>query len=153
MQLTQFSNYAMRTLMYCALRRGGLCRVRDIAEAYGVSEHHLMKVVQVLGHIGVVETVRGRGGGIRLARPPHEIVVGDVVRATEGKMQLVECFDEAASTCPLTTVCRFRQALHRALDAFFLVLDGYTLADMVATPEPLEALLHLQRPASTIAPA
>jgi len=153
MQLTQFSNYAMRTLMYCALRRGGLCRVRDIAEAYGVSEHHLMKVVQVLGHVGVVETVRGRGGGIRLARPPHEIVVGDVVRATEGKMHLVECFDEATSSCPITAACRFRQALHRALDAFFLVLDGYTLADLVATPEPLEELLHLERPASTVAPA
>jgi Rrf2 family nitric oxide-sensitive transcriptional repressor len=153
MQLTQFSNYAMRTLMYCALRRGGLCRVREIAEAYGVSEHHLMKVVQVLGHIGVVETVRGRGGGIRLAREPHEIVVGEVVRATEGKLHLVECFDEATSTCPLTPACRFRQALHRALDAFFLVLDGYTLADMVATPGPLIDLLHLEVQESSIAPA
>jgi Rrf2 family nitric oxide-sensitive transcriptional repressor len=153
MQLTHFSNYAMRTLMYCALRRGGLCRVREIAEAYGVSEHHLMKVVQVLGHIGVVETVRGRGGGIRLAREPHEIVVGEVVRATEGKMQLVECFDDATSTCPLTHACRFRRALERALEAFMLVLDGYTLADMVATPEPLARLLHLESDAPPIATA
>lgn len=145
MQLTQFSNYAMRTLMYCALRRDGLCRVREIAEAYHISEHHLMKVVQVLGHIGMVETVRGRGGGIRLAREPHEIVVGDVVRATEGKMNLVECFDEATSTCPISEACRFRQALHRALEAFFLVLDGYTLADLVATPAPLIELLHLEK--------
>ena len=153
MQLTHFTNYAIRTLMYCALRRGGLCRVREIADAYGVSEHHLMKVVQVLGHIGVVETVRGRGGGVRLAREPHEIVVGDVVRATEGKLHLVECFDEASSTCPLTPACRFRQALHRALDAFFLVLDGYTLADLVATPGPLVELLQLDTPEPTVATA
>jgi Rrf2 family nitric oxide-sensitive transcriptional repressor len=143
MHLTHFSNYAMRTLMYCALKREGLCRVRDIAEAYGVSEHHLMKVVQVLGQIGVIETVRGRGGGIRLAREPHEIVVGEVIRATEGRLVLVECFDEATSTCPLTRVCRLREALGRALDAFFLVLDGYTLADLVGRREPLVEALRL----------
>ena len=143
MHLTHFSNYAMRTLMYCALKREGLCRVRDIAEAYGVSEHHLMKVVQVLGQIGVIETVRGRGGGIRLAREPHEIVVGEVIRATEGRLVLVECFDEATSTCPLTRVCRLREALVRALDAFFLVLDGYTLADLVGRREPLVEALRL----------
>jgi Rrf2 family nitric oxide-sensitive transcriptional repressor len=139
--------------MYCALRRGGLCRVREIAEAYGVSEHHLMKVVQVLGHIGVIETVRGRGGGIRLARDPHEIVVGEVIRATEGKLRLVECFDEARSTCPLTHVCRFREALARSLDAFFLVLDSYTLADLVARPGPLAERLKLSTPSSSVASA
>ncbi len=143
MQLTQFSNYAVRTLMYCALRPDGLCRVRDVAEAYHVSEHHLMKVVQMLGHIGVIETVRGRGGGIRLARGPHDIVIGDVVRATEGKLHLVECFDIETSTCPLTPVCRFQAALRRALEAFFLVLDGYTLADFVAQPEPMLTLLRV----------
>ncbi|MFP4125168.1 MAG: Rrf2 family transcriptional regulator [Alphaproteobacteria bacterium] len=153
MQLTHFTNYAMRTLMYCALRRGALCRVRDIANAYGVSEHHLMKVVQVLGHIGAIESVRGRGGGIRLAREPHEIVVGDVVRATEGKLHLVECFHEATSTCPLAPACRFRQALHRALEAFFLVLDGYTVADLVVTPGPLVELLRLEAPEPTVASA
>lgn len=143
MQLTQFSDYAMRTLMYCALRREGLCRVRDIAEAYVVSEHHLMKVVQVLGQVGAIETVRGRGGGIRLAREPHEIVIGDVFRATEGKLALVECFDPTSSTCPLTSACRFKTALHRALDAFFLVLDGYTLADFVTTPSAMRSLLTI----------
>jgi len=145
MQITQFSNYAIRTLMYCALRRGGLCRVREIADAYHISEHHLMKVVQVLGQIGVIETVRGRGGGICLAREPSEIVVGDVVRATEGKFDLVECFDLATNTCPIASACRFRAALHRALDAFFLVLDGYTVADLVAVPGPLMELLELER--------
>jgi len=153
MQLTHFSNYAMRVLMYCALRPSGLCRVREIADAYGVSEHHLMKVVQVLGQLGVVETVRGRGGGIRLARAPNEIVVGEVVRATEGRMHLVECFGEATSSCPIVSACRFREALYRALDAFFLVLDGYTLADMVVSPAPLVALLRIDEGDETIATA
>lgn len=146
MQLTHFSNYAMRTLMYCALRPEGLCRVREIADAYHVSEHHLMKVVQVLGQVGVIQTVRGRGGGIRLARSPHDIVVGEVVRATEGRLNLVECFDDATNACPIAPTCRFRRALERALEAFFLVLDGYTLADMVAAPAPLMQLLHIEAP-------
>ena len=145
MQLTHFSDYAVRVLMYCALKRDGLCRVRDIADAYGVSEHRLMKVVQILGQIGVIETVRGRGGGIWLAREPHAIVVGDVIRATEGRQVIVECFDEATSTCPLTPVCRLRRAMEQALDAFFLVLDGYTLADLVVRPETLAAHLRLAR--------
>jgi Rrf2 family nitric oxide-sensitive transcriptional repressor len=153
MQLTQFSDYAMRTLMYCALRRQRLCRVRDIAEAYGVSEHHLMKVVQVLGHLGLVETVRGRGGGIRLARDPREIVVGEVIRATEGKLHLVECFEPSTSACPLTADCRFQQSLGRALEAFFLVLDGYTLADLVVSRDPMEHMLQLDRPSGSVAPA
>lgn len=144
MQLTQFSDYAVRTLMFCALHRDGLCRVRDIAEAYAVSEHHLMKVVQVLGQIGAIETVRGRGGGIRLAREPHEIVIGDVFRATEGKLTLVECFDCSTSSCPITDVCRFKVALQRALEAFFLVLDGYTLADLVVAPDALRRMLEPQ---------
>ncbi len=143
MQLTQFSDYAVRTLMFCALRRDRLCRVRDIADAYRVSEHHLMKVVQVLGHAGIIDTVRGRGGGIRLAREPHEIVLGEVVRATEGNLTLVECFDPATSSCPLTAACRFQEALHRARAAFFLVLDGYTLADLVVMPERMRESLDV----------
>lgn len=143
MQVTQFSDYAVRTLMYCAVRRGQVCRVRDIANAYRISEHHLMKVVQLLGQIGVIETLRGRGGGIRLAADPNEIVIGKVLRVTEGNLNLVECFDPANSTCPLTPACRFHKALLRALDAFFLVLDGYTLADFVLQPAELAQLLGL----------
>jgi Rrf2 family nitric oxide-sensitive transcriptional repressor len=112
-----------------------------------------MKVVQLLGHAGVIETVRGRGGGIRLARAPHDIVIGDVLRATEGRMNLVECFDCGTSDCPLTAACRFRSALHRALDAFFLVLDGYTLADFTVSPDVLKALLQIEPMPATVARA
>ena len=144
MQLTHFSNYAIRTLMYCALKPGQVCRVRDIAGAYGISEHHLMKVVQTLGQMGLIDTLRGRGGGIRLARDPHDIVIGQVLRVTEGNLNLAECFDAETNTCPLRPACRFKAALSRALEAFFLVLEGYTLADFVCHPQELAALLSLE---------
>ncbi|TVQ35719.1 MAG: Rrf2 family transcriptional regulator [Geminicoccaceae bacterium] len=143
MQLTHFSNYAVRTLMYCALKPGQVCRVRDIANAYGISEHHLMKVVQTLGQMQLIDTLRGRGGGIRLAKDPHDIVIGQVLRVTEGNLNLAECFDEATNTCPLRPACRFKLALTRALEAFFLVLEGYTLADFICHPHELAALLKL----------
>lgn len=146
MQMTQFSNYAVRTLMYCALRPGQVCRVRDIAGAYGISEHHLMKVVQTLGQMGIVDTLRGRGGGIRLARDPHDIVIGEVLRVTEANLNIAECFDGATNTCPLSGACRFKRALARALEAFFLVLDGYNLADFVMQPQELSALLGIEAP-------
>jgi Rrf2 family nitric oxide-sensitive transcriptional repressor len=144
MQLTHFSNYAIRTLMYCALKPGKVCRVRDIASAYRISEHHLMKVVQTLGQMGMIETLRGRGGGIRLAKDPHEIVIGRVLRVTEGNLNLAECFDEATNTCPLRPACRFKHALHRALDAFFLVLEGYTLADFISQPHEIAPLIGIE---------
>ena len=146
MQINQFTNYALRILMYCALRDGAVARTSEIAQAYGISENHLTKVAQQLAATGYLRTLRGRGGGLQLARP-HEIVVGEVVRHTEGTLKLVECFDAETNTCPLAPACRLRRALHRALDAFFLVLDGYTLADLVSTPAELRALLHMDRPA------
>ena len=144
MQMTQFSDYAVRTLMYCALKPGQVCRVRDVAGAYGISEHHLMKVVQTLGQLGLIETLRGRGGGIRLARDPHDIVIGEVLRVTETNLNLVECFDGGTNTCPISPACRFKRALARALEAFFLVLDGYTLADFLIQPHELAALLGFE---------
>lgn len=144
MQMTQFSNYAVRTLMYCALKPGQVCRVRDVAAAYAISEHHLMKVVQTLGQLGLIETLRGRGGGIRLARDPHDIVIGEVLRVTEANLNLAECFDGSTNTCPLSSACRFKRALARALEAFFLVLDGYTLADFIMQPHELTALLGFE---------
>lgn len=144
MQLTQFSDYAIRTLMYCALKPRRVCRVRDVAAAYDISEHHLMKVVQTLGQMGLLDTLRGRGGGIRLARDPRDIVIGEVLRTTEANLNLVECFDDATNTCPLSPACRLKRALARALEAFFLVLDGYTLADFIMQPHELAALLGFE---------
>jgi Rrf2 family nitric oxide-sensitive transcriptional repressor len=148
MQINQFTNYALRILMYCALREGTVARTSEIAQAYGISENHLTKVAQQLAANGYLRTLRGRGGGLQLARPAHEIVVGEVVRHTEGTLKLVECFDPATNSCPLAPACRLNRALRRALDAFFLVLDGYTLADLVSSPAELRALLHMDRPAA-----
>lgn len=143
MQINQFTNFAIRILMYCALSDGRIARTSEIAHAYGVSENHLTKVAQQLAASGYLRTVRGRGGGLRLAMAPEDIVVGEVVRRTEGSLRLVECFDAAINTCPLAPACRLKRALHRALDAFFLVLDGYTLADLVGARDDLKMLLRI----------
>lgn len=143
MHLNTFTNYAIRLLMYCALKGGEVAKTRDVARAYGISENHLTKVAQQLAGAGYIKTQRGRGGGLRLAMAPEAITIGRVVRVTEGRLDLVECFEPETNTCPLADVCRFNRALQRALDGFFLVLDGYTLADLVAEPGRLRPLLHL----------
>lgn len=140
MQINQFTDYALRVLMYCALHPERAARTSEIARAYGISENHLTKVAQQLAAGGFLRTTRGRGGGLRLHREPREIVVGEVVRWTEGTLRLVECFD-ADGACPLTTACRLKTAFRRALDAFFLVLDSYTLADLVGDRNALTSLL------------
>ncbi|PLX39184.1 MAG: Rrf2 family transcriptional regulator [Hyphomicrobiales bacterium] len=143
MRLTHHSNYAMRLLMYCALMDKPVCRIADVAEAYGISENHLTKIAQKLAQIGVIETVRGRNGGVYLAKTPEEINVGEIIRVTEENLVLVECFADDSNTCPLTAACRFKRILHQGLTAFLSVLDGYTLADLVAAPDQLKPLMHL----------
>jgi Rrf2 family protein len=129
--------------MYCALRPDHLVRLADIAEAYDISCHHLNKIAQRLAHIGIIHAIRGRNGGIRLAKDPSEINVGQVLRATEENLIIVECFAETTNTCPLISECKFRKLLQRALKAFLDVLDDCTLADMVDEPECLKPLLGL----------
>ena len=142
MQLTRYSDYSLRVLIYLAVRPGELATIAEIAKAYGISRAHLMKVVHHLGRAGFLNTVRGRGGGFALARPPQEIGVGDVVRQTEDRMDLVECFDPATSRCCIEPACGLREALDEALDAFLETLDRYTLADLVARRrKPLARLL------------
>ncbi|MBK8176275.1 MAG: Rrf2 family transcriptional regulator [Rhodospirillales bacterium] len=143
MRLTQFSNFAIRILMYAALRGDPPSGVPEIARAYGISYDHLKKAAGELSRRGYLETVRGRNGGVRLAMPPEAIRIGDVIRHTEGEMTLVECFDPLTSTCPLRPECKLRHALGEALAAFFAVLDGYTLADLVQSPERLAPLLGM----------
>jgi Rrf2 family nitric oxide-sensitive transcriptional repressor len=143
-QLTRYSDYSLRVLTYLAVDPDRLVTIESIAQSYDISKAHLMKVVHQLGLGGYLETVRGRGGGLRLARRPEEIRIGDVVRATEGNMALVECFDPASSQCVIEPVCGLRSVLNEALTAFLTVLDGYTLADLVARRrKPLSRLLEV----------
>ena len=141
MRLTTFTDYSLRVLMYLGTVPGGRATVGEIARSYGVSEHHLTKVVQGLARLGHVHTVRGRGGGLALARAPQDINVGALVRAIEGSAGLVECFGAQAPGCRIAPACVLKHALAHALDAFFAALDDYTLADLLAGKRALAPLL------------
>ncbi|MDP2697430.1 Rrf2 family transcriptional regulator [Thalassospira sp.] len=143
MKLTIRSNHAMRMVMFCAVNDGAVASVAEIAGACNMSEAHLAKIANKLAAHGFLETVRGRNGGVRLAKPAAEINVGDIVRATEFGRCLVECFDPDTNTCPLTKVCRFQSIIGRALEAFLSVLDGYTISDLVADRENLRQAMGL----------
>lgn len=136
MRLTYLTDYSLRVLMYVSAVPDRLVTIQEIAQGYGISENHLMKVVHGLAQHGFIETVRGRGGGLRLARPASDITVGAVVRAVEDDFALVECF-RTDNTCRITPVCRLRGALQDALGAYFEVLDNRTLAELVAKPKAL----------------
>ena len=140
MRLTLHTDYALRALIYLALRTDRRVSIREIAEAHRISENHLVKVVHNLGRGGFVATTRGRGGGLRLGRPATEINVGDVVRFTEDDMALVACFQTDGPGCALIDACRLQRLLGEALQSFMAVLDGQTLADLVGGRErPLMA--------------
>ncbi|PSC03586.1 Rrf2 family transcriptional regulator [Alsobacter soli] len=130
MKLTAFTNYALRTLMFAALREGALSQVEEVAQAHRISRTHVVKCVHQLGRWGYLANVRGRGGGFRLARPPETITVGEVVRRTEDGLCLVDCFDPATSTCPLCGACALSRGFSEALKAFMAVLDDMTIADI-----------------------
>jgi Rrf2 family nitric oxide-sensitive transcriptional repressor len=139
-QLTSYTDYSLRVLMYLAVCRRPLATIEEIAAAYGISHAHLTKVVQELSALGLVATVRGRRGGLRLARPPERVNVGQLIRRTE-QFPLVECF-RSDGDCVITPACGLRAVLDEALDAFLAVVDRYTLADLVARrPGALARLL------------
>ncbi len=135
MQLTQFSDYALRILLYLGTNPpqpgDRLPALADIGRAYRISYNHLSKVAQQLAALGFIDAIRGRTGGVRLARPPLEINIGAVVRATESHWNLVECFDRTTNTCPIAPVCGLTRVLVEARDEFLAVLDRYTLADVL----------------------
>ena len=145
MRLTTMTDYAMRLLMYLAHNPGRLCTIAEIAGAYGVSEAHLMKITHQLGLAGFIDTVRGKGGGMRLAAPPRAINLGEVVRAVEPDFALVECFG-SGNRCSLTEYCRLAGILGGALDAFLAHLDRHTLADLVPELPPAAAPAGPGRP-------
>jgi Rrf2 family transcriptional regulator, nitric oxide-sensitive transcriptional repressor len=130
MRLSEYTDYTLRVLMYCAAHRDRLVTIGELAEQHGLSKNHLMKVVNDLARQGLLETTRGRGGGLRLLAEPAAIRIGDVVRATETDFRLVECFDATTSTCTLTPSCRLKHLFNEALAAYFMALDSASLADM-----------------------
>ncbi|MCC6736212.1 MAG: Rrf2 family transcriptional regulator [Bauldia sp.] len=146
MRLTLHTDLSLRLLMFLALKPDGLATIRDAAECYGVSRNHLMKVATQLGESGFIETVRGRGGGLRLGRPAAEIGIGDVIRTTEEDFRMVACFDPGRSTCALAPACRLRGALADALWAYLSALDKYTLADLMVPDRSMRRLLGLEDP-------
>jgi Rrf2 family nitric oxide-sensitive transcriptional repressor len=141
MRLTVYTDFSLRALMYIAVNPDPMPTIAEIADSYRISKNHLMKVVYELGRAGFLETVRGRNGGLRLARRPEDIGLGDVVRMTEPDMALVPCFEPIGATCELLPACRLRTVLHEAGAAFLKVLDGYNLADLVSNRDQLGALL------------
>lgn len=142
MRLTQLSDYSLRVLMYLGARPDHLATIQEIADAYGISQNHLMKVVHRLAQHGFVETVRGRGGGLRLKGAAGDIRLGDVVRAVEEDFRIVECFG-SGDTCRITDVCRLKRILNLALKAFLTTLDEWTLADLVQKPKALVEILAI----------
>ena len=141
MQLTQYSDYSLRVLMYLGLNAERRCTIREIALAYGISENHLMKLIHQLGRLGYIATARGKNGGLMLAKPAKNINLGQVVRETEGNLRLVECFDMASNTCLLAGPCVLTGVLKSALDAFFETLEKFTLEDLLAPGDTLKQRL------------
>jgi len=142
MRLNVQTDYALRLIMDLAVKREKLVNIADVAKRYGISKNHLMKVANTLGREGVIETVRGRSGGLRLGRPPSEIIVGDVVRCMEVDFAVVECFKGRNGNCLITPACRLKAALYDAVQAFLAVLDRYTVEDLVKRNPSLRALLN-----------
>lgn len=143
MRLTTFSDYSLRVLMYLGVHSERLATIREITEAYGVSENHVMKVVHHLAQHGYIETTRGKGGGMRLARRPEKINIGELVRETEESLAIVECFDKSASKCRIAPACMLKGILSSAMDEFFAVLDRHTLADLLVSRPKLARILVL----------
>jgi Rrf2 family iron-responsive transcriptional regulator len=144
MKLTRQSNYAIRALIYCAVNEPGLSRVTDIAKAHGISELFLFKLIKPLVENGLLKTVRGRHGGIKLGRPAEQITLLDTIRLTEESFAMAECFEGGDISCPLVDNCDVNSALREALGAFFEVLDSKTIADLAGKRRSLRERLGMK---------
>ncbi|HTQ35730.1 MAG TPA: Rrf2 family transcriptional regulator [Steroidobacteraceae bacterium] len=143
MQLTQYTDYGLRTLLALALNPGEWQTVTVVSRAYGISRHHLVKVAARLAECGYVETQRGRGGGMRLARPPSKIVLGAVVRDMEAELGVVECLEQGGGRCVITPACGLKGVLAEATGRFLEVLDRYNLDDLKQQRAPVARLLGI----------
>lgn len=147
MRLTLHTDYSLRVLIHVGVADGKLITINDIARTFDISKQHLMKIVNNLSQRGYLETVRGRGGGIRLSRPPRDITVGEVVRETEETLGVVGCLEQRGY-CPIQRVCELRRVFDEATQAFLAVLDKYTLADLIKPREALSSLFLLDHHAA-----
>ena len=145
MRLTTFTDYSLRVLMYVAAHPEGRTTIAEIARSYAISEHHLTKVVHFLGKEGYLENLRGRGGGLLLAKAPAAINVGEVVRLTEGGDVPAECFQRESNTCAITADCKLKFVLADAVEAFYAELRKFTLADVVKNRKALGRVLFAGR--------
>ncbi len=143
MRLTKQSSYAVRALMYCALNDPNLSQVSAISRAFGISEAFLFKLIKPLVKNGILATVRGRNGGIRLARPANEITILESIRLTEDSFALAPCFEKLDKDCPLIGICRFENVLQSALQCFFNELNAHTIADLIANENELRERLTI----------
>lgn len=141
MRLTTFTDYTIRVLIYLGLHPDRLTTAAELAERYQVSRNHLTKVVHFLAQQGYIDTLRGKGGGVRLARKPEDITIGRVIRESERDSVLVECFNKESCQCRILPACRLTGILREAERAFYQVLDGYTLSDLIKNDRALDALL------------
>ncbi|EDY82390.1 rrf2 family protein (putative transcriptional regulator) [Verrucomicrobiia bacterium DG1235] len=139
MELTKFTDYSLRMLLYLGLNEERLVSLTEIADAYSISKNHLVKISAHLSQNGIVAATRGKGGGIRLAKQPHEINIGTVVRSTEGHTPLVECFDPENNRCCITKNCTLKSVLKKAEKAFYAELDQHTLQDLLKNRKGLAA--------------
>ncbi|UOQ44774.1 Rrf2 family transcriptional regulator [Halobacillus salinarum] len=144
MRLKKYTDFALRVLIYTASKpEGELASKKEISDVFHISENHLGKIVHQLNRLGMLETIRGRGGGIRLAKPASEINVGSVVRIMEDDFALLECFERGSNHCVITPACKLKHILHDALLAFLEVLDAYTLEDLLSNKDELRNLMEI----------
>lgn len=142
MQLTQFTDYSLRALIYIALRKES-CTIQDITDAYTISNHHMVKIIHNLAKLGIIKTSRGKGGGIVMAVTPHAINLGQLIVHLEPHFDLVPCFNKEKVNCCIAPACKLKNILHEAQSAFMRVLEGYTLADVLHNPNELFVLLNI----------
>lgn len=143
MEVSMHADYGFRVMMYLALSDHKLVQISLISDAYGISEHHLVKVIQRLTKLGYVQAIRGRNGGVRLAMAPDKINLGRVFRQMEPSLRLLECFNLATNTCPIVKFCSLSQVFGEALEAYLKVLDRKTLASILVKKQPLRKILNI----------
>jgi Rrf2 family nitric oxide-sensitive transcriptional repressor len=133
MQLSLHADYALRVLIYLGTHPSRIVTTQEISGAYGISKHHLVRVIHTLAEHSYVKIQPGRSGGVTLAREPHTMPLGDIIRHSEPNLRLVECFDGQTNTCPIASICGLKGMLNEALQAFLATLNRYTIADVLAS--------------------
>ncbi|WP_188456181.1 Rrf2 family transcriptional regulator [Virgibacillus oceani] len=145
MNLKKYTDYALRVLIFTGMKpEGELASIKEISETFSISQHHLSKIVFELNKLELLETIRGRNGGIRLAKKPEEINVGKVVRILEADTVLLECFNKETNHCVISPACKLKHVLNKALHSFFAVLEEYTIKDLIVNDHQLRELMGIQ---------